>query len=210
MLWSILAMVLIPAAAWAGQLLLNGVPIGKIEMGVTGLDTFEKCTQIKFLPNGDVTIDCPGYDIKGPPSTAAAEPAAKPVPPPDALGKVAHRYWLVAQNTTPVGQAQFDVDLYVNKKWIRRFKNTDTVAVIELTKNLAPGDNSIIFASTKSPGPRVSTSADVAYKFTIGDGDVVTTANNQQSLRLDHQLIQYQKTAADAESTTDERTLPAS
>jgi hypothetical protein len=206
LVWLAAVAVLVPAASWAAQLLVNGVPIGKVELSVTGLEniTFEKCNQVKVEPNGDVKIDCPGYDLKAAaPATTATQPEARPLPATSELGKVSKRYWIVASQTQP-GTTQFDVDLYVNKKWIRRFRNGDGTAVVELTKHLAPGDNSIIFAATKSAEPRKSTAADAVYKFIIGEGDIAGA-----NLRLDKVDLQYQKTAADTESTTDERTLSA-
>jgi hypothetical protein len=213
-----IALVLAPAAGVASQLLMNGVPIGKVELRVQGLEdvTFEKCNTVRVEKNGDVKIDCPGYDLHQAGSDAQANtggagqaapqpaPVEKPAPPPQELGKISKRYWVVASQTQP-GTTQYDIDLYVNKKWVHRFKNGDGTAVVEITKNLASGDNSVIFAATKSSEPRKSTSADAAYKFIIGPGDIAGS-----NLRLDKMDIQYQKTAADTDNSTDERNLPAS
>lgn len=215
-LW--IAMALAPAVGVASQLLMNGVPIGKVELRVQGLEdvTFEKCTTVRVEKNGDVKIDCPGYDLHQAGGTGtdaqassggqAAQPAQPEKPPPPAaeLGKISKRYWVVASQTQP-GATQYDIDLYVNKKWVHRFKNGDGTAVVEITKNLAAGDNSVIFAATKSAEPRKSTSADAAYKFIVGPGDIAGS-----NLRLDKMDIQYQKTAADTDNSTDERNLPAS
>ena len=202
-----LAIVAPVVALAASQLLVNGVPIGKVELRVQGLEgvTFEKCNNVKVESNGDVKIDCPGYDLKA--AAGAAQPEPEPAkaaaPPASALGKISKHYWLVTSQTQP-GATQFDVDLYVNGKWVKRFKNSDSAAVIEISKHLVAGDNKIIFAATKAAEPRKATSAEAVYKFIIGEGDIVGA-----NLRLDKVDITYQKTAADVENSTDEKSLTA-
>jgi hypothetical protein len=212
-LWALLIAVCAPLSAFGAQLLVNGVPIGKVDLSVKGLEnfTFEKCNNVKVEANGDVKVDCPGYDLKPSAEAAAAAaagtnepPKTGPAPAPENLGKLAKRYWLVASQTQ-VGATQFDIDLYINKKWVRRFKNGDSTAVVEITKNLAPGDNQIIFAATKSSEPRKFTGADAVYKIIIGEGDIAGA-----NLRLDKVVIQYEKTAADVDSATDEKVISAS
>src|SRR5207237_884187 len=99
----------LPALAAAAQLLVNGVPIGRVDLTVQGLEgvTFEKCTTVKVEANGNVKVDCPGYDLQ------AAQPQATPknVPAPaDASAKVTKHYWLVTEQSQK-GVTQFDIDL---------------------------------------------------------------------------------------------------
>jgi len=206
----IVAMLLAPLAALAAsQLSINGVPIGSVSLHVKGLEniSFEKCTNVKVEPNGDVKIECPGYDLRSQLPPEALEPPPKPVTPPkELLGKVSKRYWLVTSQTQPPGMTQFDVDLYVNGKWVRRFKNDEGTAVVEITKHMVPGANKIILAGTKNLiGGRKSTSADAQYRFVIGEGDI-----QGANLRIDKVLLDAKRTAAETENVNDEKDINAS
>jgi hypothetical protein len=194
-LW--IAMALVPAAGAASQLLMNGVPIGKVELRVQGLEdvTFEKCTTVKVEKNGDVKIDCPGYDLHqaggnadaqsstgGAGQTSAQQQAApeKPSPPPQDLGKISKRYWVVASQTQ-VGNTQYDIDLYVNKKWVHRFKNGDGTAVVEITKNLAAGDSR---GSQRAPMPPTSSLSDQATLPGATSGSTRWTSSTRRPRRI--------------------------
>jgi hypothetical protein len=197
--------VLAPTAVFAAQLSINGVPIGKVDLKVQGLEniTFEKCTTMKVEPNGDVKIDCPGYDLQGALPAQPAEPV-KPATPATPQVKVTKRYWLVTSQTQP-GATQFDVDVYVNGKWAQRFKNDEAQKVFELSKYLVQGPNKIIFAATKNlADARKSTSADAQYRFVLGEGDIAGA-----NLRIDKVLLDLKRTAAEGENVTDERDISA-
>ena len=191
----------LPLVAAAAQLSMNGVPIGKVELRVQGLEgqTFEKCTTMKVEQNGDVNVDCPGYDIK-PPANAQADNKPKPLPPPPGGKGLTKHYWLVTEQPQP-GLTQFDVDLYVNDRWVKRFKSEDTQVAMEITKNLALGKNSVLLSATKrSAEDRKSTSEKVFYRFVIGEGDVVGG-----SVRINVPLIDVRRTAAEGGPTLIEK-----
>lgn len=197
---TVLATVLsMPAWAAAGQLIVNGVAIGKVELSVQGLDgtTFEKCTYVKVESNGDVRVECPGYDLQSA-GLPAATPAATPTAAPVALvpGRITKRYWIVTEQKER-GATQFDIDLYVNSKWIKRFKNDDEQVVFEITKHLMPGKNKVLFAPTKNLAEgRKSTSPNLYYRFVIGEGDV-----GGGNVMIDNPIIDMKLTAAETEGT---------
>jgi len=192
--------VLAPAGtAHAAQLVVNGVPIGRVDLTVQGLEgiTFEKCTSVKIESGGDVRVDCPGYDLQA----AAPAPGADARKVPDAVpGRISRRYWVVTEQSQK-GATQFDIDLYVNSKWIKRFKSDDDPVVLEITKNLLPGRNRLLFAATKNLGAgRRSTSAQAFFRVVVGEGEV-----GGQNVLIDNPLVEVRRTAAETENVTEER-----
>lgn len=201
--WALLAMFALglPALASAAQLVVNGVPIGKVDLSVQGLEgvKFEKCSWVKVEQNGDVQVECPGYDLK------AAQPAAQAETTEAVAGdRITKRYWLVTEQKER-GATGYDIDLYVNSKWIKRFKNDDDTVVLELTKHLVPGKNRIIFASTKRAGDSpASVSPNVFYRVVIGEGEI-----GGGNVLIDNALIDFRRTASESENVTEERELIA-
>jgi hypothetical protein len=192
----------VPVGAVAAQLIVNNVSIGKVDLAVQGLEgiTFEKCTWVKIEANGDVKVDCPGYDLQ-----AAAPAAAEPAKGVDLVpGRITKRYWIVTEQKEK-GGTQFDVDLYVNSKWIKRFKNDDEQLVFEITKHLVPGKNKLLFAATKNVADgRKGQSPAVFYRFVVGEGEV-----GGGNVMIDNPIIDLKRTAAEAENVTEERELLA-
>jgi hypothetical protein len=206
---AVAALLFAPVVSLAAQLSVNGVSIGKVDLKVQGLEnvTFEKCTSVKVEPNGDVKIECPGYDLRSslPPEALEAPKPVTPAPNNALAGKVSKRYWVVTSQTQP-GATQFDVDLYINGKWIRRFKNDESTAVVDVTKHMIPGVNKIILAGTKNLADgRKSNSADAQYRFVLGEGEIAG-----QSLRIDKVLLDTKRTAAESENVNDDKEITAS
>ena len=185
----IAAVALLPAWAMAASLTLNGVPIGKVDLSVQGLDgvTFEKCSSVRVDKSGDVRIECPGYDLQTSGQTPSATPLEPIVP-----GRITKRYWVVSEQTDP-GATAFDVDVYVNSKWLKRFRNDDEPIVLEITKHLSPGMNKILFAPARStaaqrrvPNPKFQ------YRFVVGEGE-----SSGGHVVIDQPLFEMKLTAAD-------------
>ena len=109
--------------ALLASVFLNGVNIDGLRS-----QSFEKCRSIKIDDRGDVHLDCPGYQVE-----AQAAPATPPPPvvaaamagPPAAISK---HYFLVTDQTDGAA-AQYDVDVFVNSKWIRKVKSGDAQIV---------------------------------------------------------------------------------
>ncbi len=208
----------------AGQVVINGVSIGTIDMTVDGLKGIKLtgCSNVKIDAQGNVDIVCPGYDLQAagaaptPPAstTPAPAPAASdtaPVepslPPPSAQAApttITKHYWLVTEQPQP-GAAQYDIDLFVNSKWIRTLHSSDPQVVFELTPNLQPGDNKIVLTATKHlGGGRISASPSVFYRVVIGEGDV-----GGGNVMISNPLIDWRVTAAQTQNVTAERDLYA-
>ncbi|NOK09511.1 hypothetical protein [Corallococcus exercitus] len=209
---------LVPMLALAGSVFLNGVKID----GVTNT-RFEKAT-VRIDAEGNVHIDAPGYAARvttvtptpATPSTAtppaatppdagvvaqASVPAA-PATPPSVPGRITQRYWLVTEQTTP-GMTDFDIDVYVNSRWLRRLRNNEDQVVVDITSQLRPGANAVtLIARKQATGNRRSTSPANVFKVIIGEGN-----EGGGNVMIDTPLIRFQKTAADAQDATEEFTL---
>lgn len=204
---------LLPALAWGASVYLNGVKID----GVTN-QKFEKAT-VRIDEQGNVLIQAPGYAVKvvTPPPTApvtARPPLATTVPsvpvatlpavpPPAAVPpRITRRYWLATEQTV-TGMTEFDIDVYVNAKWVMKLRNSDAQTVVEITRHLVPGKNSVLFAAHKvAAGTRRSLSAEHRFKIVVGEGNV-----GGDRVLIDNPLIRFQRTAADAQDVSQEFTL---
>jgi hypothetical protein len=181
---------LLASAASAG-VYLNGVNID----GITG-QTFENCT-VTIDDKGNVLIVAKGYEVQGAPTKPASttEPAA-PVEP------VTRHYFLVSEQSV-VGLAQYDIDVYVNAKWVKRVAANDQQVLLEISKFLHKGRNVIHFTATKNTKePRKSTSDKHFVKVHIGDGNI--GGNN---VMLENSLIEYVRTAAETQTFDDDIVL---
>ena len=213
-----LAATLVPLLAMAGSVFLNGVNIDSVKN-----QRFEKAT-VRIDAEGNVHIDAPGYAARvttatpAPPPSATPAPAAMPparphdagvspapvppVAPAPVPGRITQRYWLVTEQTTP-GMTDFDIDVYVNSRWVRRLRNNEDQVVVELTGQLRPGPNAVTLIARKvAGGSRRSTSPNNVFKVIIGEGN-----EGGGNVMIDTPLIRFQKTAADAQDATEEFTL---
>lgn len=175
-----------PAAA-KGSLFLNGVNID----GVTN-QKFENVT-VTIDDKGNVLITAKGYEIQ------TQQPVVKlPVPAVEA-GPVTKRYFLVSE-TAGIGLAQYDVDVFVNSTWIKRVSSSDPQAVVEISRWLKKGKNTVHFAATKVMGAERKSSSPSHYlKIYIGEGNM--GGNN---VMIDNALIEYKRDASETGNFADE------
>lgn len=125
--------------------------------------------EVRFDENGDVRIHAPSYHVtalerEAPSAAPAARSEAGPATP-----LAGRRYFVASQESRP-GAAQWDVDVFVNRVFVKHFRSRDTNPVQEITRWLHPGPNVIHFAAKKAPGPRTSTSPDDWFELSVGDG----------------------------------------
>ena len=194
---------------------LNGVNID----GLRG-QSFEKCKAVKIDERGDVHLDCPAYQVEqaptaapSAPSAAAAQPAsaqagmaqgAVPAVATAAPTSVTKHYWLVTEQTEK-GAAQYDLDVWINSKWIRKLRAGEDQIVLDITKFLTPGQNKVIFGATKKlEGGRKSASPAAYIKAIVGEGE--TGGNN---VMIDNVLVEVKRTAAELDNRNEEFTVNA-
>ena len=177
---------------------LNGVNIDGLRS-----QTFEKCRSVKIDDRGDVRLDCPAYQVESQPT-----PAGAPPPPLATAGlatSITKHYWLVTEQNDGAA-AQYDVDVFVNSKWVRKVKSGDGQMVLEITKYLAAGPNKLVFAATKTieGGERKSASPTAYIKAMVGEGEA--GGNN---VMIDNLLLEVKRTAAEIENINQEFTVNA-
>lgn len=173
---------------------LNGVNVDGLRS-----QAFEKCRSVKIDDRGDVHLDCPSYQVEAAPGAAAAPAVAASSLAPTAITK---HYWLVTEQSDG-GAAQYDLDVFVNSKWIRKVKSNEEQIVLEITKYLSPGPNKVLFAATKRlEAGRKSTSPAAYVKVIVGEGE--SGGNN---VMIDNPLIECRRTAAEMENLNEEFTI---
>ncbi|MBI3185079.1 MAG: hypothetical protein HYZ28_23330 [Myxococcales bacterium] len=184
---------LAPLAAPAGSVYLNNVNID----GVTN-QRFEKVS-VRIDEKGNVFIDAPGYAVK------AVEGAPRQTPRPDdpGPGTLTRRYWMVTEQTVP-GMTEYDVDVYINAKWIRKLRNNEEQIVTEITKHLTPGKNTVLLTARKVPvgQSRKSFSPEHVFRVIIGEGNV-----GGDNVMIDSPLVKFERSAADTADVSQEYTF---
>src|SRR5438128_9243253 len=130
----------------AASIFLNGVNID----GVRG-QNFEKCRSVRIDDKGNLQLDCPAYQAENAGGGGAAPVVLPSIPVagasvvPPSLSK---HYFLVTEQTDGA-TAQYDVDVYVNSRWVRKVRGGDEQIVLNITRFLSPGGNKLLFAATK-------------------------------------------------------------
>lgn len=186
-----LSLMLASCTALAGSVYLNGVKID----GVTN-QKFEKVT-LRIDEKGNVLIEAPGYAVKqveGPPDEAPAPTS----------GVITRHYFLVTEQKV-VGMAEYDIDLYVNSKWVRKLKSSEDQIVSDITKNLSPGKNQVMFIAKKvASDTRKSYSREHFFRIIIGEGTM-----SGEHVMIDNPIVKFERTAADVADLSQEFPLSA-
>ena len=191
------------------SIFMNGINID----GLRG-QSFEKCKAVKIDERGDVHLDCPAYQVEEAPTAApAAQPAAARVGvstgavPAVATGPataITKHYWLITQQTEK-GAAQYDLDVWINSKWLRKLRAGEDQVVLDITKFLTPGQNKVIFGATKRiEGGRKSASPAAYIKAIVGEGEA-----GGDKVMIDSVLVEVKRTAAELDNRNEEFTVNA-
>jgi hypothetical protein len=190
------------APALIAAVFLNGVNIEGVRS-----QTFEKCRTVRLDEKGDVHLDCPGYQVEIPTAPAARAPAPPAVPVaaaavvPPQLGK---HYFLVTEQGAG-GGPQYDVDVFINSKWVRKLKNGEDQIVMDISKLLQPGANKVLFAATKRAAAGPSVPQPAAYlKIIVGEGE-----QGGGNVLIDNPLVECKRTAAEVDNINEEFTVQA-
>lgn len=195
---ALLAGLLLASSAGAA-VYLNGVRID----GAVRDQVIEKAT-VRIDAKGDVYIEAAGYAVR-------TEAAAAPVPPPAAApapdagaepARLTRRYLLVTQQPV-VGAAAYDVDLFVNGRWVRRLQSAEQQVVMDLTPQLVPGRNTVQLAARKLPQElRKSDEAAHVFRVLIGEG-----ATGKGDVVLERPLVTFTRSAAEDRDITEQFTI---
>jgi len=193
MLLGLCLLVTLPRGAVAGSVYLNGVNID----GVTN-QKFDKCT-VRIDEHGNVFIEAAGYAVKPVEGAQAARPPSTPSPAREGPTptRITKRYFLVAEQNVR-GMVEYDIDVYLNAKWLMTVKNNTDQEVIDISRHLLPGRNTVTFEAKKlAGGPRKSFSPEHYLTVTIGEGN-----ESGGNVMIDNPLVTFKRTAADNESVS--------
>ena len=142
---------------------------------------------VRFDENGDVRIIAKGYKI----TSDTPPPTTRSVGAQVTAAALAKRYFIATTPQQRTGAAQWDVDVFVNNTFIRKFRSKDPDPFVEISKYMKPGVNAIHFSAKKESGERGSTSPTDTFELVIGSGDL-----SQGQLMLEP-LAKYKRTAAE-------------
>ena len=118
-------------------------------------------------------------------------------PAPVQAPKITKHYWMVTHQNAP-GMTEFDIDVYVNAKWLMTLRNGSQQDVVEVTRFLIPGQNSVTFEAKKvTSGSRKSFSPEHQFIVVVGEGDA-----GGDNVMINNPLVTFKRTAADAESSS--------
>lgn len=181
--------------AHARSVMLNGIAIDSVTN-----QRFDNCT-VHIDADGNIHITAKGYAVKTVGAQAQAEQnatAQSGAPP-------TRRYFLVTEKAAP-GMTQYDVDVFINAKWVRKLIDEEEHIVMEITSHLRQGPNKVQFVAKKNlgDGPRRSTSPQHYARVIIGEGD-----SGGRNVMLTKKAIDYKRTALETEDRVDEFTVVA-
>lgn len=222
---------LLPATALAGSVFLNGVRVdgltnqkfekvtvrfddqGNVHIDAPGyVVRVSNSVQLPAAPRAPAAPVAPEpapAPVAAPAPAPAPAPAAPPAPvatpapaPPSAPARLTRRYWLVTEQTVP-GSTGYDIDVFINSKWVRKLLNGEEQVVAEVTPYLRPGENTVLLMARKQaePGRRISSPAPV-FRVIIGEGNV-----GGGHVMIDNPIIRFQRTAAETGDVTEEYPL---
>ena len=173
---------------------------------------FEGCV-VKFDDDGNVFITAKGFEITlapaGPQPDEAPPPSATPAPlttpaPTTPESKVTRRYWLFAPQKSR-GLVQYDLEVYVNGSLAKKVHSDDERTIVEVTKLVKPGRNSLRLIATKVLGDkRASSSPTDTMEVIVGEG-VAEGAR----VSIDKPLVNYQRNATEMQNMTEDFSFTA-
>ncbi len=115
---------------------------------------------------------------------------------------ITKHYWLVSEDANSA-LAQYDLDVFVNSKWIRKIKAGEPQIILEISKYLTVGPNKILFAATKhAEAGRKSTSPASFVKIVVGEGEA-----GGSTVMIDNPLVECKRTAAETDNVNEEFTI---
>lgn len=188
-----LFLTLLAAPALAADVYINGVHVE----GLSG-QQFDKVT-VKFDAKGDVWIEAPGYNIKkvqvGPTNTGTTVMSS------DAITK---KYFLVTEQNVP-GMTEYNVDVFVNSKFVRTLRSSEEQIVSDITKHFRPGKNAVMIAAKKAIADKEapkSLSRSHFFRIIIGEGVM-----SQDQVVIENPVVRFDRTASDQNDVVQEFTV---
>jgi len=172
----VLLFLLLALPIFAGSIFLNGVKIDGVR------DQEFKAVNVKIDKDGNILISAPQYIVK----TSDNEPQ-KPSAPTQAKA-----YFLVTQISKD-GRGGYDIDLFINGNWVKKITNKDEQIVMDLTKYMTNGKNTIRLTGVKAKDEAANPQSQGFTEVIIGEG---TAGKN--NVVIDKPLVDYKFPSKDA------------
>jgi hypothetical protein len=119
-------------------------------------------------------------------------------------GVVTHHYYLVTEKAAP-GMTQYDIDLFINAKWVRKFMDSEEHVIVEISKYMVPGVNKLSFVAKKDLGTaRRSASPQHYFRIVVGEGN-----SGGRNVMITKKAIDYKRTALETKDFQDDFTVVA-
>jgi hypothetical protein len=166
----------IPLPLFAGSVFLNGVNIDGVR------DQEFKSVNVKIDKDGNIYISAPQYIVK----TSESAPQ-KPAAPSQAKS-----YFMVTQISKD-GRGGYDIDLFINGTWIKKITNKDEQIVMDLTKYMNDGKNTIRLTGVKAKDEAANPQSAGFTEVIIGEGTA-----GKSNVVIDKPLVDYKFMAKDA------------
>jgi hypothetical protein len=183
---------LVATPALARDVYLNGVKLDS-SVVITS-QTFPAC-EVQIDARGDVYITAKGFKIEARPAAGGAEAPAAPAP----AAALTKRYWLVSKQPRK-GQAQYDVDVFVNGKLVKRVRAQDDPVILDVTKSVRPGNNDVKLVAVKNMGDkRLSSSPTDTLEVMLGEGTV-----GGGTVSITRTVVTYVRTAQETKNFSDD------
>lgn len=186
---------LFPSMALGASIFLNGVNIdGAVSQ------SFDNC-QVTIDAQGNLHITCKPASASTPTPPPTNPPTNVMTQIPQALTR---QYWLVTEKAAP-GMSQYDIDLFINGKWVRKFLDSEEHVYLDVSKYVVVGNNRVQFVAKKNLGDvRRSSSPQHFFRIVIGEGQ-----SGGRTIVINKKFIDYKRTALETKDFTDSFTLVA-
>lgn len=148
--------------AQAVTIYFNGVRVNGLKN-----QQFKNC-KVRFDAQGNVHITAKGYAVKQVPKGGSGTSGSSG----GSGGSVVNKRYFLVLTGKDVKKVQYDVDVYVNGKWVKKFRSSEPQVVYDVSKKLRQGVNVIHFAATKNyrGQPRASSSKGTYMRIILGTG----------------------------------------
>jgi len=160
-------------------LYINGVrvdPVFNVKLHNVDVDIDEK---------GDIHITAKGYQVN---VGETVSPQKPPAPPARNAPQPTKYFLTMAQN----GDPQWDVDVFLNGTYVRRFSAGAPSAPIDVSKLVKNGDNSVRFHAVKQEGNIRSLQPGDVLQLTLDADQALVTGRHE----LTH-IYSYKRSAAE-------------
>ena len=158
----------------------------------TPSQTFPAC-EVQIDDKGDVHITAKGFKIET--KGAAGAPASATETP----AQLSKRYWLVSKQPRK-GLAQYDVDVYLNGKLVKKVRAQDDPVILDVTRSVKPGVNEVKLVATKTMGDkRLSSSPTDTLEIVLGEG-----AAAGGTVSITKTVVTYVRTAQETRNFADD------